>query len=170
MRPSDSALRLLALAGISLTPLVLLAATGGPDAGSMVYTDSDETDGPSHQTFTLDAGTSLGLGDDETGTVSLPFGFTFYGTEYDEVDVSSNGAFFFSGPTSASSGACPGSGSGAVIGAAPFWDDLAAGTVQTQTFGRYPYRAFVVDWTAEHASVSSGSTANFQAWLLEGRS
>ena len=167
-RPAVS--RLLALTGLSLAPLALLAATGGPDDGDMIYTDSAEADGPSHQTFTLDDATSLGLGDDETTTVSLPFDFTFYGTEYSEVDVSSNGAFFFSGATTAAGSICPGDGGATWVGAAPYWDDLAAGTVQHQTFGRYPYRAFVIDWEAEHASVSGGSSANFQAWLLEGRS
>jgi subtilisin family serine protease/dipeptidyl aminopeptidase/acylaminoacyl peptidase len=44
-------------------------------------------------------GTPLGLvGDDEIKTINLPFMFTFYGTEYPAISVSTNGALYFGFP------------------------------------------------------------------------
>jgi len=167
-RPSSPA-RLIAVLGMLCAPFALWAATGGPDDNGMVYTDSDETDGPSHASFNLTDATSLGLGDDETSTEDLPFDFEFYGDSYDEVTISSNGAFFFVGALTTTTSTCPGASTTSYQGMGVLWDDLAAGTIQTQTFGRYPNRAYVIDWEAEHNAVSGGSSANFQAWLLEGR-
>ncbi len=154
-------------------PLVLFplayAATGGPDDGSMVYTDSDEADGPSHAWLDASGGEAHALGDDDTVTVDLPFTFDFYGTGWEEVTISSNGALFFQGASPLSTGICPDTAT-TWTGIAAYWDDLAAGTVHTETFGTYPWRTFVVSWDgASHADVA-GSSGRFQVWLLEGRS
>ena len=42
---------------------------------------------------------SGGLGDDNTQMLTLPFGFSFYGTVYNNIYVSSNGWASFSDPT-----------------------------------------------------------------------
>ena len=160
--------RSLSLLAVLLAPLPLLAGSGGPDAGDLVYTDSDETDGPPHALLELVDPVDLALGDDALATVALPFAFDWYGEEWEEATVSSNGVLFFDGATDAATPSCPGDGD-SWSGVAAFWDDLAAGTVQTSTIGRYPDRVFVVDWEAAHASLPTGSVAHLQIWLLEGR-
>ena len=72
---------------------VLLAATGGPDGGGYTYTDSDESSGPDYVLLDLD-GTVLGLGDEDTATVDLPFDFNFYGSDEQTVTIGDNGTLF----------------------------------------------------------------------------
>ncbi len=158
-------MRLLALLGIALP--TAHAATGGPDTGGMVFTDSDSSGGPSFAWIDSSGGTTLSLGDDEVVSVDLPFNFEFYGTSYGEVAISSNGVLFFAGATTAGVGTCPGA-STASTGVAAFWDDLGAGTITYESLGVFPYRTFVVTWQGvPHATY--GGDATFQAWLLEGR-
>jgi len=154
----------------SLVLLVLVAplaraATGGPDAADVVWTDSEETGGPSHVWIDTAGGDTWPLADDATTLVPLPFTFGLHG-EWDAVEVSSNGVIFFQGATSSSVGLCPDAGS--FTGVAVFWDDLAASTVETRTVGNYPDRTFVVSWPAV-SHVAAPGTGRFQAWLLEGR-
>ena len=111
-----------------LSPAVLLAATGGPDSSGVVFTDSDEVDGPPHGVLDLSGGTALALTDDGTKVVPLPFDFSWYGTDYDEVTVSNNGAIFFAGAQSSPLSDCAG-GSGTWSGLAAFGDDLDEGAV-----------------------------------------
>ncbi len=148
-----------------IAPAALLAATGGPDGSGMIFTDSDEADGPPHGVLDLSGGTALDLSDDDSQVVSLPFDFTWYGTDYDEVTISSNGAIFFDGAQSAPLTDCAG-GSGTWSGVAAFGDDLDEGEVTWRTLGRYPHRVFAVEWRSPHADV--GGEGLIQAWLLEG--
>ena len=158
-------MRLLALLRLCLP--AALAGTGGPDAGGTVYTDSGPSDGPSYAGLDTSGGLSASLADDDSLNVELPFDFEFYGTSYSSVDISSNGAVFFDGVTTASAGACPPSAV-SYTGIAAFWDDLGASTITYDTFGTYPYRTFAVTWQdAPHAVY--GGAATFQIWLLEGR-
>ena len=146
-----------------------LAATGGPDAGDEIYTDSFEPSGPSHVWLDASGGDSYSLGNDALVTVDLPFSFDFYGTSFTQIEISSNGAIFFGGSGSSSaSGLCPSTNDG-WTGIAAFWDDLSAGTVSTETFGIWPYRTFVVSWENVGHQRAAG-TGSFQIWLLEGRS
>ncbi|MDG1484352.1 MAG: MopE-related protein, partial [Myxococcota bacterium] len=156
--------RILTLLAI-LAPATLLATTGGPDSSGVILSDSDEADGPPHGLLDLSAGTVLSLSDDGTQTISLPFDFSWYGTDYDEVTVSNNGALFFDGAESAPLTDCAG-GSGTWSGVAAFGDDLGVGEVTWQTLGRYPHRVFAVEWLAPHAA--AGGEGRIQAWLLEG--
>lgn len=72
-----------------------------------MYTDSGTSDGPSYAWLDTSGGMSASLADDDSLNVELPFDFEFYGTSYSSVDISSNGAVFFDGVTTASAGACP---------------------------------------------------------------
>ncbi len=160
-------MRLLSITVPLLLVSLALAATGGPDDAGMTSVDSNEADGPSHAWLDASAGTAYALGDDETVTIELPFGFDFYGTERLEATISSNGVLFFSGASTLSTGICPDS-STSWTGIAAYWDDLGASTVHTETFGTYPWRTFVVSWDdVSHAT--AGGAGRFQLWLLEGR-
>ncbi len=151
-------------------PLLFLplasAATGGPDGGGIVYTDSAEPLGPAHRWLDADED-AWPLADDATVTIDLPFAFTFYGTAYEEATVSSNGVLFFEGARTAASGACPGADP-TWTGIAAYWDDLAAAEITTATVGTWPSRTFVVSWDGV-AHGTAGGSGRFQIWLLEGR-
>ena len=158
-------MRLLALV-LMLAPSTL-AGTGGPDGLGGVYTDSDEADGPAYTWLDSSGGTVVSLGDDDTVEVTLPFTFTFEGTDYDTLTVSSNGVAYFAGASTSASPTCPATAN-SFTGVAAFWDDLGAGDVSYDTFGTYPWRTFVVSWEGvPHAT--AGGDASFQVWLMEGR-
>ena len=159
-------MRLLALLSFLLPSA--LASSGGPDAGGLVYTDSADAGGPSHRWLDTSGGERWFLDDDETVELSLPFEFSLYGTVYDRVTVSSNGVVFFAGANTDPTGTCPAAGGTSWTGIAAFWDDLEAGAIETETFGYWPYRSFVISWPTAVPS-GSPSTGRFQVWLLEGR-
>ena len=146
----------------------LIAATAGPDSGGLVLTDSDESAGPPHATFDLSGVASLGLADEGTEVVSLPFSMEWYGTEVDTVTVSNEGVLFFDGAVTGAVGTCPGDGSGSWSGVAAFWDDWAADAVTVATFGRYPARTWVAQWSGAHGT--EGGDGRVQVWLMEGHS
>jgi len=104
------------------------------------------------------------LADDDLVLLDLPFDWTWYGSVYNEVWVSSNGVLFFEGESSSAVGSCP--GDNLWSGIAPLWQDWSNVTVQTSVFGQYPYRNFVVDWTGSHPVV--GGDGHVQVWLTEG--
>ena len=73
-----------------------------------------------------DGGTNLGLGDDTSSAVTLPFPVPFYGSTTSTITVSSNGyARFDNGPAATEffNESIP-SNTGPNNFAAPFWDDL----------------------------------------------
>lgn len=94
----------------------------------------------------IDTRSDLGItGDDQSKVISLPFGFTFYGVEYNSVYVCSNGFMSFtSNSTQYNPASIPNSAQpNALI--APFWRDL-----NPSADGRITYYAgsdkFVVTW------------------------
>jgi len=121
--------------------------SGGPDAYGYKWTDSDETNGPDYVwtdisgTGTLaSAWTSTGTYDakDEgySGPYNLGFTFNYYGVDYTQVYVSSNGFLMFSAPTANNytNAAIPTATAPNGLIAA-FWDDLEGtdqGTVHYQ--------------------------------------
>jgi len=96
-------------------------------------------------------GTPLGLGDDDSAAVTLPFSFSLYGTTSNQLCINNNGIAFF-----ARADTCSGyyETSGIPAGGlppyaiAPLWEDLSGGTgdVYYATVGDAPNRRFVVEW------------------------
>lgn len=89
--------------------------------------------------------------DDGTIALPLPFPFTFYGTAYTEVYLSSNGNLQFANDNPLFANDClvdgPVAGMGDMI--APYWDDLDLtyyGYLEYITVGEAPNRIFVVEW------------------------
>ena len=73
--------------------------TSGPNASGYFWTDSNDP-APTTSFAWMDAtgGTALTFpasGDDGALTVALPFTFNFFGTQYDQVDIGSNGFLSF---------------------------------------------------------------------------
>ncbi len=98
----------------------------------------------------VDATTPTGLAaDDAVVAVELPFVFTFYGAEYDNVTISSNGNLQFTtgSPLAFPSCLAPVAGLGDLI--SPYWADLdftLHGALETAVIGEAPARVFVVEW------------------------
>jgi hypothetical protein len=156
-----------------------LAATKGPDGGGYTATDSVVF------SFADLAGGSGGVSvlsgiDDGVAPLTLPFPFRFYGTAYNVVCVSANGALYFV----ANAPACSGIDDFANVdittaptpndlpAALPFWTDLSfesagSGSVLYQTLGALGSRRFVVQWN-NAVPVGGASPVTFQAVLSEG--
>ena len=79
----------MAVSGIQAT----WAVSGGPDTFGYTYMDSKELEGPIYAFEDISgSGTPVVLADDEvSGAVALGFDFEFYGIEYSEIYISSNG-------------------------------------------------------------------------------
>jgi hypothetical protein len=111
-------------------------------------------------------------GDDQRITVSLPFGFPFYGTKKDHAVVSTNGYLLFADPTPGTEDFRNGGlldVTTPVDGVFAFWDDLVIdenASVRTATAGVAPNRTFTVEWrSARFASATERVTV--QAVLFE---
>jgi len=126
-------------------------------------------------TFALETitGTAVTLGDD-SGTAPLPLGFVFnyFGIEYTDIHIASNGYVSFTGtglgewiPASLPSGTEP-NGMIAVV-----WDDWSpniGGTISYEVIGVEPNRKMVVNYDNVPHYSDSGTTLTAQLQLHEG--
>jgi N-acetylneuraminic acid mutarotase len=114
-------------------------------------------------------GTNLGLSDEGNAQIALPFAFNFYGTPYNAVTVSANGALSFYDTSISYANSClPTSTQTTLI--APFWDDLnpgAGGAVHWEVQGSAPNRQVIVQWSGV-PHYTAGGAVTFQAILSEG--
>ena len=106
--------------------------SGGPDTYGYSWIDSNETGGPSYNWIDITStGTDTGINEDDevAGPISIGFTFNYYGIDYTQLYISSNGWIGF--------GTYPASGyTNLTIPTdddydnllAPFWDDLSAAT------------------------------------------
>jgi len=107
-----------------------------------------------------------GNNQDDVTTVDLPFTFTFYGVNYDQVSICSNGWISF-GETEMSSFRnylLPGSGGPSPI-VAVFWDDLKT-TNGGEIYSYYDQinDAFIIEWSNLRTYINN-STESFQIIL-----
>ena len=98
-------------------------------------------------------------------TITLPFTFGFFGTDYTQVRISSNG-FVYLGNAGSTSGCCNGGPipssadpDGMIAG---YWTDLypaSAGTIRYGTYGTAPNRIFVIEFSGvrEYAYVNQST-------------
>ena len=126
---------------------------GLPGCGDYSFIDSDETGGPSFDWIDISTtGTNLNLSDDTSFfPINLPFSFDFYGTNYNQVAVGSNGHVYFESQYLGLNNVCiPGSNSyGVHRFIAVYWDDLVpsgSDNVYYQIVGSSPNRKLVVQW------------------------
>src|SRR5262245_18714042 len=115
-------------------------------------------------------GTRYVLTGDSSVTIPIGFSFTFFGTAFSNVTISSNGFLAFNAAGATSFGNTPiptiGSPNGIV---APFWDDLnpRVGSVYSKLEGVAPNRRLTVSWVGV-PHFSAGGAVSFQAILREG--
>ncbi len=159
------------------------------DSFGYTYTDSN-TGGPAYDWIEInETGTHILPNSDNlwfgSTVVDLGFVFEFYGTEYDQLSVGSNGMLFFDNVV-ANWDNEPILSTPEVHGfVAPFWDSLVLGfnwipetilsSVYSQTLGTAPNRVFVVEWQDMLNVYSLNSTiynpisgVTFEALMYEG--
>jgi hypothetical protein len=164
--------------GLFLSLSTLVAAGGGPDAYGYVFRDSSDPDGPTFLPQDISGtGTPISLSDDwVSGNIPIGFTFNFYGTDYTDVRVSSNG--FLIVPPGSEDGCCVGDPiptntppNGVIAG---WWEDLSTeqgGTIHYQTLGAAPNRTFIVQFTNVahmHPSVDDYNPVTMWFKLFEG--
>jgi protocatechuate 3,4-dioxygenase beta subunit len=113
-------------------------------------------------------------GDDEAGTIDLPFPFTFYGQTYTRAHVCTNGFIEFVGAEttncSATNGAIPTSArpNGAIYS---YWDDTfvdAEASIRADVTGSAPNRRFVIEFRNLHYfNDTTGRRVDFNIVLFE---
>lgn len=120
-------------------------------------------------------GTSLGLGDDQSVPITMPFSFNLYGTTSNQICIDNNGFVLFN------TSSCPGSGlysnvslpAGSLPAPAimPLWDDFdsESGDVYYETQGTTPNRQFIVEWydRVHYSGTSNTDGATFELILNE---
>ncbi|MHC4068843.1 MAG: hypothetical protein ACYSR8_04595 [Planctomycetota bacterium] len=150
---------------------------GGPDCGGYTFIDSDEPGGFSFDWIEISgSGTNLNLTDDSYYyPINLPFSFDFYGTNYNQLTVGSNGHIYFESQYLGYNNACiPGTNNyGVHRFIALYWDDLVPGgseNVYYRIIGSAPNRILVVQWENVRHFGSSSSRVTAQAQLFESSS
>jgi hypothetical protein len=115
-------------------------------------------------------------GDDCSTVVPLGFTFTFYGVDFTDINVGSNGHMAFGHPATVfGNPASLPTADGYNNIVAPYWDDwrtdaiCPGGTARlnTQTLGAAPNRRFIAQWTNVCAFSDNSQRATFQAILYE---
>lgn len=149
---------------------------GGID-GSNGYRvrDNYHTGGPTFAWRDASNGTSLGLGENDTVSVTAPFPISFYGANSTSLRVGNNGGIYFNNTTSAVSFFNNPIANEARPFIGPFYDDIGGDTggVWSKTFGTAPNREFVIQWTRPHFRQTtlpdSLSEGTFEVVFFEGR-
>jgi hypothetical protein len=115
-------------------------------------------------------GTNLSLSDDGYQSVSIGFAFDFYGTNYNDATIGSNGLLYFEATSHRFSNVCLPTTTTPAAFVAVFWDDLnpgaSPGAVYYESRGTAPNRAFIVQWQVLHYS-SSPESIDVRAVLRE---
>jgi hypothetical protein len=106
--------------------------------------------------------------------IGLPFDFVFYGQNYFDAVVSTNGYLTFLGDGNAAANTALPARSAPPAMVACFWDDLdlrGAGELYYETLGAAPFRRFVLTWTdAKVGSAADAPTLDFSMLLYESSS
>ncbi len=112
--------------------------------------------------------------DDGVVTTTLPFSFHFYGNNYNQIHLGTNGLAFFSAPNWSESGGLIPYPQLPNAGIYPFWDDLNLdlnnahhGDVYTDVLGTAPNRQYVIEWRHVIMNVDLASDDNFEILLNE---
>jgi hypothetical protein len=142
--------------------------SGGPDPYGYTWVDSDEPGGPTYQWVEINGvGTALQSADDANyGPFPLGFTFQYYGVNYTQIRICTNGfVSFTSTSTSYTNQGIPNSAQPNDM-LAPFWDDL-----NTNYGGTIYYYAdtanqrFIVEWDAVSHYSPSGTLETFEVIL-----
>ncbi|NOX18323.1 MAG: T9SS type A sorting domain-containing protein [Chlorobi bacterium] len=148
-----------------------LRGSGGPDTFGYRWKDSDEAGGPVYEWADLsNFGTEItftgGLDDGYSSALNIGFNFNFYGVDYTQVSVSTNGFVYLGGLSSSyrNNSELPDPATPNKIIAA-FWDDLDG-----RTNGVAYYKAeadrFIIQFTDFQKWESGSSTGNYTFQII----
>lgn len=153
----------------------LAPSTGGPDAFGYTFADNNAPNGPAYafEDIWL-SGTPVPIGDDSfSAPIPLGFDFNFYGTNYSQLFISSNGFLSFN---PVFNGCCTGlpipafDGIDGII--AGWWEDLCppcstTGGITRQILGMAPNRRAIIQFTNVARCCDGGNVSTFQFKLFE---
>ncbi|QDG49596.1 hypothetical protein FIV42_02225 [Persicimonas caeni] len=154
--------------------LAVAASATAASAQSYSVAHSSDPGGPTYSPILLRSPTSVSLSDDAiSSSISIGFGFEFYGTTYTSLRVGSNGFVTFDG-SSTNSGCCsgdslPDSGDPNNL-IALWWEDLdppEGGSIRYQTVGSAPSRTFVLEFLDIQHFSNTTATVSLQLHLHE---
>lgn len=169
--------RILLLAAVTLTAISGQATVGGPDGFGYTFIDSNEPGGPIYSWIEIatpagGAGTlrtTLNCDDCHEASIPLGFNFPFYGTNFSNISMGSNGTVYFENVYLGLSNSCipgtPGYTMTQYNFIAHLWDDLAPnyqGGVYTQAFTDY----FVIEYYDIVPCCSAGDGDTWQVILF----
>ncbi|MFH1467977.1 MAG: MopE-related protein [Pseudomonadota bacterium] len=145
-------------------------AFSGEDA-TWVWRGVDEADGPPYGHLDLASlgGTDLALGTGGAATVSLPFAFPFYGTDWTEITVHAYGVVSMGtggsdpGPYASAAG-CIADGTSLLSFVAPLWEDWDLDTYGAVYVATWPEAVFV-QWDDVRQGSAETSAQDFGVWL-----
>ncbi len=153
-------------------------ATGGPDDFGYSFIDSTEPGGPVYAWQDISAtGTAAitGYSDDSVdGPFPIGFTFNFYGTDYTQFWVQTNGSIGFSSFSYDYSNSCMPTGDLNGTFLAPLWDDLVCGsgppgTIYYETLGTAPNRYLVIQFhEVRYVAGDDADPIEFEVILYEG--
>jgi len=116
-------------------------------------------------------GTPLGLPDDGSADVTMPFSFNFYGTTSNVLSISNNGGAVFGAPGALLDFLNTSLPAASLSGPAlfPLWDDFdsSSGDFYYDTRGSTPNRQFIVEWSDRTHYAGDGDGATFELILDE---
>ena len=174
--------RLIPLFLLLLTAVILLLVFWRRDTQAAFGQPVSLCPGPDLYGYTCESGTGFAYidatqdtalyADDGITTINLPFPFTFYGTPYASVQVSSNGNLQFDSSNATYNNACLIPGPAPFMGdmIAPFWDDLDSrffGYIETELVGEAPDRIFVIEWDDVPRFGEETDRVTFEVQLFE---
>jgi hypothetical protein len=166
---------------VTVGTLASTSPSGPDDYGYYAFDDTDIASGlaPIYDWVGIapaegGSGTSVGLSDfgdgqDNTKTVALPFAFRFYGKDFTDISICSNGwvSLGASSLVSYHNTGIPGAGGSPKALLAPFWDNLVqSGSNLVYQWYDAPGHRYIVEW---HLLTNdfSAATQDFELILLD---
>jgi subtilisin family serine protease len=144
------------------------ASAGGPDAFGYRWLDSNAPGGPGYQWIDIASpGNLVSLSGDDalSAPVQVGFEFPFYGRNYSQVRVCTNGYLTFEEGEAAYGNVALPSPLAPSLLVAPFWDDLGFGFGARRAYARSDGARFVLSWVAVSRFADPLTTLTFQVVL-----
>lgn len=165
LAPGDSFLQTVTIQNVGNAAYsgTLTANTG---LGGFGYQTSNDVGGPVYSWVNTASGTAGPNGDDATsGPYTLPFSFPFYGNNYNQVWMCTNGWITFNSTTNNAfnSPALPDTRFATLL--AVFYDDLITGTGNTQILMDAPNNRAIFSWNAVQRYGQTSTVINAQVIL-----
>jgi subtilisin-like proprotein convertase family protein len=167
---------------VNQTPTITLIPTSATVCnGTITQIVASVTPSTPNYTVTSSSGNSIVPGttlvpgsqaDDATSSITLPFTYQAYGSNYTTANVGTNGNIQFTTNSTTFSNVCPLPAAALGVAFHPHWDDLNMGAggslgIYTSVTGVSPNRIFNIEWRA--LRFGGSNPVSFEARLYEGQ-